>query len=198
MAVEVQGGDTDVRPLTENDFRRLVDWQAQPHIARWYGEPPDLATIEARYGLYVAGETSATEVFVVELATRAIGLIQRYLIRDHPKWAATIGVPDDAGIDYYLGELDMVGRGFGTAMIAAFTTGVFERYPDTSAVVVAPQQANVASWRALEKAGYARVGAGQLDSDDPTDSGPGIHLPPDAVGSARAQRPGMTATVYTE
>jgi hypothetical protein len=35
-----------------------------------------------------------------------------------------------------------------------------------------PQQANIASWRALERAGYVRVRAGMIDSDDPSDAGP--------------------------
>ena len=42
-------------------------------------------------------------------------------------------------------------------------------------MVAVPQQANVASWRALERAGYTRWWSGQLDSDDPGDAGP-AHL----------------------
>ncbi|HWB36124.1 MAG TPA: hypothetical protein VHA75_08875 [Rugosimonospora sp.] len=38
--------------------------------------------------------------------------------------------------------------------------------------MAAPQLANVASWRALERAGFSRLWAGQLDSDDPADAGP--------------------------
>jgi aminoglycoside 6'-N-acetyltransferase len=37
---------------------------------------------------------------------------------------------------------------------------------------VAVQQENPASWRALEGAGFQRVWAGMLDSDDPSDQGP--------------------------
>jgi TolB-like protein len=51
-------------------------------------------------------------------------------------------------------------------------TNVFDRYPEISGVVFGLQQANIASWRALENAGYSRVWAGDFDSDDPTDAGP--------------------------
>ena len=43
---------------------------------------------------------------------------------------------------------------------------------DIDRLAVAVQQANHRSWRALEKAGYDRVFAGMIDSDDPSDAGP--------------------------
>jgi len=48
----------------------------------------------------------------------------------------------------------------------------FERYPEADTALVAVGQRNVASWRALEKAGYRRCWAGELISDDPSDEGP--------------------------
>ncbi len=39
-------------------------------------------------------------------------------------------------------------------------------------MAVAVQQDNRRSWRALEKAGYSRVFAGMIESDDPSDAGP--------------------------
>jgi aminoglycoside 6'-N-acetyltransferase len=42
----------------------------------------------------------------------------------------------------------------------------------TERISFRPQQENVASWRALEKAGFERIFAGPLESDDPSDSGP--------------------------
>ena len=49
---------------------------------------------------------------------------------------------------------------------------VFDAYPEVDVVVAAPQQANVTSWRALEKAGFQRRWSGMLDSDEPEDEGP--------------------------
>ena len=59
-----------------------------------------------------------------------------------------------------------------TAAIATFTSLTFARYPAIGLVAAAVSQANAASWRALEKAGYRRAWAGELDSDDPSDEGP--------------------------
>ena len=75
-------------------------------------------------------------------------------------------------IDYLIGEPEYVGRGLGSQAIREFTAMAFARYPEASAVVAAPQQVNVASWKALERAGFERTWAGQLESDDPGEAGP--------------------------
>ena len=67
-----------------------------------------------------------------------------------------------AGIDYLIGEPGLCGHGYGTAAIALFTALTFRRYPQARAVVAAPQQDNVASWRALERAGFSRWWSGLL------------------------------------
>ncbi len=107
----------------------------------------------------------------------AAGIIQRYLVDDEPAWARAVtatGVVSGpaAGIDYLIGDPALTGRGYGTAAITAFTSLTFGRYPEAESVVAAPQQANAASWRVLERAGYVRWWSGQLDSDDPGDAGP--------------------------
>ena len=65
-----------------------------------------------------------------------------------------------------------LGVGLGPVIVDSFTVSTFERYGDIDQVAVAVQQANRRSWRALEKAGYDRVYAGTIDSDDPSDAGP--------------------------
>ena len=89
-----------------------------------------------------------------------------------------------AGIDYLIGEAAACGRGYGTAAISMITALTFRRYPRADAIVAAPQQANVGSCRALERAGYQRWWSGLLESSDPSDAGPaylyGIRRPPSA------------------
>jgi RimJ/RimL family protein N-acetyltransferase len=166
----VDEGRLTFRPLDHADLPVLAGWIAAEHVARWWGEPADLASVEAKYGPRIGGQGVAEEL-VIELDGRPIGLIQRYRHRDHPGWDAAIAIPDAAGIDYLIGLPDLVGIGLGPAVIRAFVPTVFEAYPDAEVVVAAPQQANVASWRALEKAGFTRVRSGWLESDDPSDAG---------------------------
>jgi aminoglycoside 6'-N-acetyltransferase len=75
------------------------------------------------------------------------------------QWAA-LGVDRTAaGIDYLVGEPADRGRGLGTAVIRTFVAGVvFALHPGWSQACAAPSVANVASWRALEKAGFRFLG----------------------------------------
>lgn len=159
------------RSLTAADFGLLARWQSKPHVARWWRDPSDLASITATHLLGVEGD-AATEAFVIVLDGQPVGFIQRYRHRAHPEWDRAIGIHDAAGIDYYLGEPATLGRGVGTQAIRLFARQTLAHYCDVRCVVAVPQQANVASWRALEKAGFVREWAGILDSDHPSDEGP--------------------------
>jgi aminoglycoside 6'-N-acetyltransferase len=165
------------RALTRQDLARLSGWLAQPHVSRWWREPSDLAAVRERYLPCVEGR-DPTELFIIEVGGSPAGFIQRYLISDDPDWAAALaatgvaGREASAGIDYLIGDPAMTGRGLGTAAIRAFTGLTFARYPRVDSVIVDVSQANVASWRALEKAGFTRIWAGELASADPSDDGP--------------------------
>jgi len=177
-----------VRPLARADLTRLSRWLAEPHVAEWWRDPSDLPSVEAAYLPCLDG-TDPTEVFIIEAAARPAGLIQRYLVADHPGWDRAMRATGTvsgcaAGIDYLVGEPDLRGQGYGTAAIALFTSLTFRRYPQADAVVAVPQQDNVASWRALERAGFGRWWSGLLESGDPSDAGPaylyGLSRPPAA------------------
>ena len=159
------------RPLERTDFALLSEWLATPHVAAWWREDPAPDAVEERYGPGIDGR-DPTELFVVEIDGQPAGMIQRYLLRDYPSWAATVDTSDAAGIDYLIGTETLTGRGIGTRMIDKFSALTFDRYPAIDHIVVAVQQANPASWRSLEKAGYRRIFAGTIESTDPSDDGP--------------------------
>jgi aminoglycoside 6'-N-acetyltransferase len=162
------------RPLAQRDLEVLSEWLARPHVAMWWREPADSDTVAATYGPMIDG-SDPTEGFIVSLEGRSFGFIQRYRFVDNPEWQvavqAGIGVMDAAGIDYLIGDETMIGRGLGRRMIAQFVDDSWSRYPEITAIVVAVQQANPPSWRALERVGFRRVWEGTLASDDPSDQG---------------------------
>jgi aminoglycoside 6'-N-acetyltransferase len=170
------------RPLRRDDLVALSGWLADPEVERWWRQPNGLEYLESKYGPRI-DNSSATEVFVIEIDGEPAGIIQRYRTSDYADWAAAIaeaapslaGVTT-AGIDYLLGRPEVRQRGIGTRAIAAFTSQLFLEMPDVEAVVVSVLQQNRASWRALERAGYERVWAGLLTSDDPSDAGPAYLL----------------------
>jgi aminoglycoside 6'-N-acetyltransferase len=157
------------RPLVRADFPEVSRWLAAPHVARWWQRPADLASIETAYGPCIDG-TDPTKMFAIEVDGTPVGLIKCYRLADYPDWERAVDVTGAAGIDYLVGEVSQTGKGVASQAIREFTVSVFERYPEVGAVVAAPQQENVASWRALENAGYERHWEGKLDSDDPSDA----------------------------
>jgi aminoglycoside 6'-N-acetyltransferase len=170
------------RLLTRADLAQLGRWLDDPVVHRWWPDPHSPPELEADYGPAI-DRTGETQVFVIELDEQPVGLAQRYRLRSEPEWAAILraAMPQldaagSAGIDYLLGPPDVRGRGIGTRAIAAFSSALFADLPDIETIVVAVQQENRASWRALERCGYQQVWAGNLDSDDPSDAGPSYVL----------------------
>lgn len=164
-----------LRPSTRADLPLLASWLAAPHVARWWREPNDASSVQAAYGPAIDGD-DPTEVLVAESDGRPIGMLQRYLLSDNPDYAhalAPAGAPGAAAsLDYLIGEEALTGRGLGPAMIAEGSAGIWRRHPDIVAIVVAVQQDNRPSWRALEKARYRRTWSGTVESGDPSDAGP--------------------------
>jgi aminoglycoside 6'-N-acetyltransferase len=60
-----------------------------------------------------------------------------------------------------------VGRGIGTTAVRELAEFVLRRYPDVSACVATPARDNEPSWRALERAGFERVGECQPPDEPP-------------------------------
>jgi aminoglycoside 6'-N-acetyltransferase len=166
------------RPLRRDDFPRLARWLAEPAVARWWNHETTPEAVERDFGPSVDGR-DPTEMFVALSADRPFGLIQRYRIAGEPEYAAELSrvcaVPPGAlSIDYLIGEPDMRGRGLGAGLITALVADSWAAYPDAQDVIVPVAAGNVASWRALERAGFARVAEGELAPDNPID-------PPDHV-----------------
>ncbi len=161
-------------PIRRKDFPRLSRWLSAPHVARWWDDDPSLAAIENDYGGCIDG-TEPAAVFIACCDGAAVGLIQRYRFGAYPQYAQEmahiVDVPADiTSIDYLIGPADALGKGIGTAMIAAFVARTWEDDPATPAIIVPVQVDNRASWRALELAGFARIAEGALTPDNPADS----------------------------
>ncbi len=165
-------GQFSLRPLRRDDFGAVSAWLAAPHVARWWRDPADAESVEREFGPVVDGR-DPTEVFVLHAGEIAVGLLLRYRQLDYPEWARAVGVEDAIGIDYLIGLHEFTGRGLGSAAIRSFAIATLRLYPDIRHICAVPQQGNVASWRALEKAGFDRVQALEhIDSDHPADEGP--------------------------
>ena len=126
-------------------------------MRRWYDDVPaerypDDPIAERRAAL--RGE-DPTDYFVIELDGRPIGDIQCYLIDDDPEYAAMVALGRPAfGIDLFIGEPDLIGRGHGPALIRAFLRDVVFPTYDVAECVIGPSIKNVSAIRAYERAGF--------------------------------------------
>lgn len=168
--------EVSLRRMRRADLPTLATWLREEHVQRWWKDPSAPDQVEEKYLPRIDG-LEPTEMLIILWGGREIGMIQCYRMRDHPDWEhaleSSTGLIFGAarGIDYAIGVPDLVGRGIGSAAVAAFSAQVFARYPEIDQIVVTPQQANRASCRVLEKAGYTLKWTGILDSDDPADAG---------------------------
>lgn len=142
-------------PLREEDVALVARWLKEDHVSRWWRGPVEEA-IEKRYA-GIEGRRP-TRQFLIELDGRPAGMIQTYLVRDHPEWQELVQVGDDvAGVDLMIGEPDLVGHGFGPRVLTAFVEDVVFADPSTNVVVATVEEPNRRSWRAFEKAGFRHV-----------------------------------------
>jgi RimJ/RimL family protein N-acetyltransferase len=139
------------RPLTAADLRLVEDWLHREHVARWWR--PDETSIP-EYVDAIEGR-DPTDLYVILLDARPVGLIQTYLVSDHPDYEAILHVGEGvAGVDLFIGEDDLIGRGLGVNVLRAFTRDVVFSRPGTHACIAGVEPDNTRSLRAFEKAGF--------------------------------------------
>ncbi len=144
------------RPLRSEDLPLLVEWLTRPHVVEWFG-PPDSIDDLRRECLDDQPE-SRVRAYVAFADDRPIGFIQSYVaFNAGGGWWPDERDPGARGIDQFLAEESLLGRGLGTAMIRAFVEQLFSD-PAVTKVQTDPSPANARAIRACEKAGFERLG----------------------------------------
>jgi aminoglycoside 6'-N-acetyltransferase len=166
--------------MRPDDLPLVTRWLSAPHVARWYLAGSSVEEEAEDMRRSVAGE-QAVHVLLVAEGEVLVGWCQWYLCGDDPRWAAQIGAgPGDVGIDYAVGDASRVGRGVGTALVAALV-GLVRAHHPRAAVMADPDERNVASRRVLEKNGFDLVAVKTIPSE-PTDDPMAVYrlaAPPD-------------------
>ena len=167
------------RPLRDADLPLVHEWLGREHVRRWWGERGDLQRTIDHYGPSLDGR-DPTDLYAILVGGRDAGMIQTYIVADYPDYAALVGVGEDvAGLDLFLGEDELLGRGLGTEIIRRFVSEVVWSRAAAHACVADPDVENISSLRAFEKAGFRRVG----EFVDPDDGRPHALVRRDRVAS---------------
>ena len=145
------------QPMVKDDLVLFHEWLQRPHVKRWWRDRETYEQVEAHYLPSIEGR-EPSDHYLIELDGRPVGVIQTYLVCDHPEWAAIVGAEEGvAGVDVAIGEEELIGNGLGPRVLAQFASEVVFARPGTTACVATVEEENRRSWRAFEKAGFARV-----------------------------------------
>jgi aminoglycoside 6'-N-acetyltransferase len=169
-----------LRPMTAADLNLVRSWMDEPHVARWYLSGSTVEQEIDDLSSCVAG-VEPTHALVVVQDGRDIGWCQWYRCLDYPEHAAAVGAQlGDVGLDYAVGDPTRIGRGVGTALIAALVSLIRQQHP-RAGLVADPEAANLASRRVLEKNGFLLQGE-RIVVTERTDAPMAIYrLPPGAA-----------------
>lgn len=153
-------------PLQPSHFSLLYKWMNTDHVMKWWGENRhwSLEDITQKYQTYCDGYktigdlTKPIYAFIVEVNSQPIGFIQYYNAYDFPREDGAIlpNLSENlAALDFYIGEADFIGKGFGPLILNAFLKD--QVTPEFNACFVDPDCANKQAIRSYEKAGFQRI-----------------------------------------
>lgn len=137
-----------IRRVTQADLDLVRAWRAQPHVRRWWGDPEVEPEAEKLADSRIA-------LWVVEAGARPFAFIQDYDVHGwgpHPFDYLPAGA---RGMDVFIGEADMLGRGHGSGFVRQHVDALFAA--GVPAMGIDPNPDNAAARRAFEKAGFRFV-----------------------------------------
>jgi aminoglycoside 6'-N-acetyltransferase len=134
------------QPMMPGHLPMIRRWLETPEVVRWWGQPDE------QYDL-VNGDLDHPDMdqFIVAVGDRPFGYIQCYALRT---WDQGFGPQPEAarGIDQFIGEPEMIGRGHGSAFIRQFSDSLLTS--GIPRIVTDPDPENVRAVRAYAKAGF--------------------------------------------
>lgn len=140
-----------LRRLQDTDISQVATWIRQSYVAEWFGEAQGwLQELEGR-----TAEFAFIHHFIVELDGAAIGFCQYYNHHQLPLEAQEEELPPGAfGIDYLIGEQQLLHQGLGKQLISLIVDAVVHEQKQVSCIVADPimeeDHCNIASIKALE------------------------------------------------
>lgn len=143
--------DYDFVALVHAHLPLVRSWLGEPHVARWFTEGPDEALEHIRAHI----DDPAIDCFLVQHNGRPIGYIQAYdpfAWPDHPYRDQPVGT---VGIDQFIGERDLIGRGHGPRFIDQLVRNRFAL--GVPRVVTDPDPTNASAILAYSKAGFVPI-----------------------------------------
>ena len=142
------GSHYQFRTMVADDLPQVRRWLETPHVAAWWHDPADQFEL-------VSADLShpGMRQFIVMSSERPFAYLQCYDLSD---WNTGFGEQPvgTRGVDQFIGEAEMIGRGHGSAFIRAFIGDLLTN--GVPRIVTDPDPNNGRAIRAYEKAGFRK------------------------------------------
>jgi aminoglycoside 6'-N-acetyltransferase len=135
------------RRMTADDLPLVGRWLATPEVQRWWSDPHgEVSILEEDLG------NPAMAMWIVSHEGRPFAYVQDYDPHAWPRHHFGYLPPGSRGIDQFIGDPDLIGRGHGSAFIRAHVEALFRQ--GAPAVGTDPDPDNARAVRAYRKAGF--------------------------------------------
>ena len=147
------------KPINVTDFPLLLNWLSHDHVKQWWNDGDDtLDKVAAHYG---AEEPDVARFMLIEstlAGERAIGYFQYYIVSE-----------EVIGIDQFIGEVDRINQGIGTAAIKQFLEMIVAKHKPKQ-IIIDPHPENQRAIRCYEKVGFVH------ERTEPTSDGGNAYI----------------------
>jgi aminoglycoside 6'-N-acetyltransferase len=136
------------RPMSADDLPTIRRWLETPHVSAWWHDPAEQFEL-------VSGDLTHPDMaqFIVAVDGQEFAYLQCYNLST---WDTGFGPQPDGtrGLDQFVGEAGMSGRGHGSAFVRAFADQLLAT--GTPRVVTDPDPRNTRAIQAYENVGFRR------------------------------------------
>lgn len=163
----LKSSDISFRKLQLTDLPLMHRWLNFPHVHEWYDRDKQntLEEITKRYGPKIRGE-KPTDCYLVLYDKQPAAYIQTYKVNDWPDFGDYVGYDDaTASVDLFIGETDLMGKGFGNLLLHKFLKEIVFSNPDIHTCIIGPEPSNRRAIKAYEKVGFRHVTTLQIPSE---------------------------------
>ena len=149
--------NVNIRAMTNNDFYLMVKWLNNQKVLEFYEEPPsNLDRVINKYGPRIEGEHYVTPC-IVEYKNEPIGYIQYYKIQEADLKKYELPKNQSIyGIDQFIGEPQLWGKGIGSLMIRMMLDYLWDN-KGASKVVLDVKKNNKRAISSYNKCGFKQI-----------------------------------------
>jgi RimJ/RimL family protein N-acetyltransferase len=145
-------------PLGFRDLADLHLWLNRPRVRRFFQRKPvSQAEVVAKYGPRIRGEVPI-HCHLAYSEAYPFGYLQCYRLADRPERAALIEADAGVGVDLAIFDPDMLGKGFGRAMLAGYLRHiVFSLFPSEHKCFITHRLGDEAALACAKSVGFRHV-----------------------------------------